>query len=83
MNTVHLVPRLTGAFAVSPSAAKSETEQPIERANVSMNDPHPEEHASFSMIESIAPFFILKHFMSCPPMSRIKSTSGLKYAAAV
>ena len=51
-------------------------------AKVSIKEPQPEEHASLSMMESTAPFLILKHFMSCPPMSMMKSTSGLKWAAA-
>ena len=39
---------------------------------------------SLSLIHiSIAPFFMRKHLMSCPPISRIKSTSGRKYFAAV
>ena len=33
-------------------------------ANVCMKDPHPDEHASFSMMESITPFLIFMHFMS-------------------
>ena len=32
---------------------------------------------------SMAPFSILKHLMSCPPMSMTKSTSGMKCLAAV
>ena len=35
------------------------------------------------MMESTAPLRILKHFMSWPPMSMMKSTSGLKWAAAL
>ena len=45
-------------------------------AKVEINEPQPDEQASFKKIESIVPFFILKHFMSCPPISIIKSTSG-------
>ena len=55
----------------------------MDLAKVSMKEPQPEEHASLSMMESMAPFLILKHLMSWPPMSRMKSTSGQKYLAAV
>jgi hypothetical protein len=48
-----------------------------------MNEPQPAEHASLSRTESITPSFILMHFMSWPPMSRMKSTSGAKNAAAL
>ena len=64
MNTVQRLPRLTGAFDLRPSFANSETVQPMERANVSMNEPQPDEQASFSVMESIAPARILKHLMS-------------------
>ena len=52
-------------------------------AKVSMNEPQPEEQASLSMMLSMAPFRMRKHLMSCPPMSRMKSTSGWKCFAAV
>ena len=52
-------------------------------AKVSINEPQPDEHASFSIMLSIAPFLILKHLMSCPPMSMIKSTSGRKKDVAL
>ena len=42
-----------------------------------------EEQASFRKMLSIAPFLILKHFISCPPISIINSTSGRKNLAAV
>ena len=48
-----------------------------------MKEPQPEEQASLSMMESTAPLRILKHFMSWPPMSMMKSTSGLKWRAAL
>ena len=35
------------------------------------------------MMESTAPLRILKHFMSWPPMSMMKSTSGLKWRGSV
>ena len=51
-------------------------------AKVSINEPQPEEHASLRNMLSILPFLILKHFISWPPMSMIKSTSGWKKDAA-
>ena len=48
-----------------------------------MKEPQPEEQASLSMMESTAPLRILKHFMSWPPMSMMKSTSGFKWRAAL
>ena len=83
MNTVQREPRLTGAVAVSPSWANFCTVKPIAVAKVSMNEPQPEEQASLSMMLSIAPFRMRKHLMSCPPMSKMKSTSGWKCFAAV
>ena len=47
-----------------------------------MNEPQPEEQASLSMMLSMAEFLILKHLMSWPPMSMMKSTSGQKKDAA-
>ena len=48
-----------------------------------MKEPQPEEQASLSMMESTAPLRILKHFMSWPPMSMMKSTWGSNFLAAV
>ena len=45
--------------------------------NVCKNDPQPEEHASFKKISEIAPFSILKHFISCPPISMTVSYTHL------
>ena len=50
MNTVHLVPRSTGAFAKRASVAKDCTSMFTDFAYVSMNDPQPDEHASLSMM---------------------------------
>ena len=43
----------------------------------------PEGLASFRKTLLMAPSSILKHFISWPPMSMMKSTSGMKYLAAV
>ena len=83
MNTVQRLPSSTGCFANSPSLENSSISMPIALAKVWMKEPQPEEHASLSMIESIAPFLILKHLMSCPPMSMMKSAFGSKYSAAL
>ena len=43
-----------------------------------MKEPQPEEQASFKDIELKAPSVIRIAFMSWPPISKIKSTPGLK-----
>ena len=83
MNTVQREPRLTGFLANRPILEKSAMLEPRALAKVSIKEPHPEEQASLSMMEYTAPLRILKHFMSWPPMSMMKSTSGLKWAAAL
>ena len=55
MNTVQRVPRSHGAAARQASEAKSPTEKPRVLANVSMNEPQPEEQASFISMRSITP----------------------------
>ena len=72
---VQRVPRSTGFCALSASCANSWMGIPNEKANVCRKLPHPEEHASFSMIPSTTPFLIRRHFISCPPISMIRSTS--------
>ena len=74
MNTVHLVPRSQGDCERHAALAKSSAEYPRDMANVSMNDPQPEEQASFISILSITPLWTKMAFMSCPPMSRMKDT---------
>ena len=83
MNTVQRLPRSTGRPAKRPSAAKSSTEYPSACAKVCKKLPQPLEQASFRKMSLIAPSAILKHFMSWPPMSIMKSTSGRKCRAAV
>ncbi len=48
MKTVHLVPRSNGAFLSQAISAKSVMLYPRERANVSIKEPHPDEHASLT-----------------------------------
>ena len=83
MNTVHLVPRSTGLFDLRASSANSGTVMLTDFAYVSINEPQPEEQASFSIMLLIAPSFISMHFISWPPMSRIKLTSGMNCLAAL
>ena len=82
IKTVQRDPRSTGYWEKSPRSAKSAISYPIDLAKVSINEPQPEEQASFNMMLSIELLRTLKHLMSCPPMSRIKSTSGSKCRAA-
>ncbi|MPM60915.1 hypothetical protein SDC9_107769 [bioreactor metagenome] len=83
MNTVHLVPRSTGFFDNTAASANSWTLISSDLANVSMKEPQPEEQASLSIMESITPFFMIMLFMSCPPMSIMKSTPFRKKSAAL
>ena len=83
IKTVHLDPKSAGCFAKSPNLEKLSTSYPIALAKVSIKDPHPEEQASFNIILFIALFSISKHLISCPPISKIKSTPGLNLLAAI
>src|SRR5690554_3701788 len=83
INTVHLEPRSTGDLDVIAFDANSPILRSKDSAKVSKKDPHPAEHASFNSMLSITPFLIFRHFISCPPISRIKSTPGQKKSAAL
>ena len=83
INTVHLEPKSTGFLASNASFTNSSILKFRLLANVSINEPQPDEHASFSMILSIALFFNLIYFMSCPPISTILVTFGSNFFAAV
>ena len=82
IKTVQRVPRSQGALDWQASLAKSPTEYPMLLAKVCMKVPQPEEHASLSSILTTAPFSTKIAFMSCPPISRMKLTSGMSDAAA-
>ena len=71
INTVQRVPKSTGCFDFNPSVANSFASYPNDFANVSINEPHPLEQASFNTISSMCPSRILKHLISCPPISRM------------
>ena len=83
IKTVQREPKSTGALDFVASFANSFALILTERAKVSRKDPHPAEQASFNKIDSITPSLIFMDFISCPPISKIKSTSGSKYLAAV
>ena len=83
MNTVQREPKSIGAVDCKARLAKSATLYPNDLANVSINEPHPDEQASFNKISWIIPSSILIAFISCPPISKINDTSSLKYLAAV
>ena len=78
MNTVQRLPRSTGCSPFTAAAANSCTVMPMESAKFAMKLPHPEEHASFRLMCSMMPPRTCRHFMSWPPMSRMKFTSGTK-----
>ena len=77
MNTVHLDPKSTGFLALTESFANSSIEIFNDLLNPSINEPHPDEQASFNNILFITPSLIIKAFISCPPISKIKSTLGI------
>ncbi|MNW60664.1 hypothetical protein D3C74_386670 [compost metagenome] len=83
MNTVHREPRSTGWTDFRAAEANSSIPSPSAPAKLSRKEPQPAEQASFSSKLSIVPPRILIHFISWPPISRIKSTSGIKRAAAL
>ena len=64
MNTVHLEPKSTGFLAEIAEFTNSLIVSPRLFANVSINEPQPEEQASFSIILSMELFFSLIYFMS-------------------
>lgn len=82
IKTVQRVPKSQGCKAIQAERAKSDTLYFNVRAKVSMNEPHPDEQASFSSMRVIAPCLTKIAFMSCPPMSRMKETSGAICRAA-
>ena len=83
INTVQREPRSTGLSANKPFWAKSSMVYPSAPAKVCRKLPQPEEQASLRNMLSMTPFLILKHLMSCPPMSMMKSTCGSNLLAAV
>ena len=83
MNTVHLEPKSTGLFDFIASSTNSSIFKFKLFANVSINEPQPDEHASLSIILSIAPFLIFIYFMSWPPISTILVAFGINFLAAV
>ena len=83
INTVHLDPKSTGFCASNASSTNLSILKFKLFANVSINEPHPDEQASFNMILSIVLFFSLIYFISCPPMSTILVTFGSNFFAAV
>ena len=84
MNTVQRVPRSTGCFgSTGPASAKACASMSRFSAKVWMKEPQPDEQASFSMMLSITPLLIRRHFMSWPPISMMKFTSGRKAGGPV
>ena len=83
INTVHLEPKSTGFCASNASFTNSSIFKFKLFANVSINEPHPDEQASFNIILSIVLFFNLIYFMSWPPISTILVTLGSNFFAAV
>ena len=76
MKTVQREPRSTGSVALVAAVANSRTSIFMESAKDAIKEPQPAEQASFSMMCSMTPSLTCRHFMSWPPISRMKSTSG-------
>ena len=64
MKTVQRVPKSQGAWAKTAFWANSEAVKPKELAKVSMNEPQPDEQASFSSIRFRTPSSMNMAFMS-------------------
>ena len=77
INTVHLEPKSTGLFELIANLANSSIEIPSDLLNPSINEPQPDEQASFNKMLLITPSLIIKAFISCPPISKINSTLGI------
>ena len=76
IKTVQRVPRSYGCGASHAMRAKSPTVYPNILAKVSMKEPQPEEQASLISSRRMVWFSTKMAFISCPPMSRMKDTSG-------
>ena len=81
MNTVHREPKSTGCSEFRAACVNSSIVSPIERAKVCRKEPHPDEQASLTAIESITPSVTARYFMSWPPMSMTAVTPGLTISA--
>ena len=64
MNTVHLEPKSIGEVDFTAKDTNSSTFIPNDLASVSINEPHPDEHASLSIMLLTAPSLILIYFIS-------------------
>ena len=64
INTVHLEPKSTGLLASIACFTNSEISRFKLLAKVSINEPHPDEQASLSIMLSIAPFLRRIYFIS-------------------
>ena len=76
IKTVQRLPSSAGFWARKAASAMPSTGMPSEAANSSRKEPHPEEQASFSSMLVTTPSWIQMAFMSWPPMSSRKVTSG-------
>ena len=83
MNTVQRVPKSHGDGARQAARAKAPTVLSRDWANVLMNEPQPDEQASFTSMRVIAPLSANMAFMSCPPISRTNETCCSMFLAAI
>ena len=81
IKTVHLSPRLTGLSPESAISPHFSISIPIFFDCSSINDPVPAAHILFMAKSTTTPFLRLINFESCPPISKIVSTSLLIFKA--
>ena len=82
INTVQRLPKSAGCCERNAASAMRSTGMPSAAAKPSKNEPQPDEQASFSVILVTTPPSIHIAFMSCPPISSTKLTSGTYVCAA-
>ena len=76
MKTVQRLPRSTGCWAIRLMSAKDWMSVSIPAAKVWRKDPHPDEQASLTEMESMTWSTTRRYFMSWPPMSMMAVTPG-------
>ena len=82
INTVQRLPKFAGCRERNAASAIFSAGIPREEAKFSRNEPQPEEQASFSVMLVTMSRSTQMAFMSCPPMSSTKLTSGTYFWAA-
>ena len=76
MKTVQRLPSMAGDFDENAASAMSLVCIPRLPAKFSKKEPQPDEHASLTTMSVTTPLSTQMAFMSWPPISKIKLTSG-------